>query len=164
MNANGAQLGIVVAMAHHGAIGNAGKLPWHLPEDLKRFKAITMGHAMIMGRLTHESIGRALPGRRNIVVSRQEGAQWQGCEVAQNFEQAVAMARATDDMPMVIGGAQLYAQALPFATRLYVTYVDREVEADAFFSPIDFNAWVVTSTVEASTWVRFVDYERRTKT
>jgi dihydrofolate reductase len=128
-----APLAMIVAVARNGVIGREGTLPWHLPEDLKHFKETTEGHAIIMGRKTHESIGRRLPKRRNIVVTRTKGAVSPGCETTSSLEEAIALARATDACPFVIGGASLYERALPLATELYVTTIDRDVEGDTCF-------------------------------
>jgi dihydrofolate reductase len=100
---------------------------------MRHFKAQTMGHAIIMGRTTHESIGRALPGRRNIVLSRRSHVTFPGCEVAASLEDALTLARTTDDEPFVIGGAAAYAEALPKATRLLLTCILREVPGDVYF-------------------------------
>lgn len=131
---------LVAALAHRRVIGVANRLPWHLPEDLQRFKRLTMGAPVIMGRRTHESIGRPLPGRRNIVVTRQTQAAWPGCEVAHSLEEALTLA---GDVPevFVIGGAELYAQALPRADRLYLTLIDADYEGDAFFPAFDHKEW-----------------------
>jgi dihydrofolate reductase len=153
-------LALVVAMARNRAIGLCGKLPWHLPEDLKHFKALTLGHALIMGRKTHESIGRPLPGRRNIVVTRGRRT-FEGCETANSLGEAIGLARTTDAEPMVIGGAELYAQALPYATRLCVTEVDRDVEADAFFPAWHTDAWQEVRRVALAKGVTFVEWARR---
>jgi dihydrofolate reductase len=127
-----APLALIVAVARNGVIGRDGTLPWHLPEDLKHFKRTTNGHAIIMGRKTHESIGRPLPGRRNVVVTR-GGARFEGCETASSLEDAIVLARQTDDCPFVIGGASLYEGALPFATEVYLTEIDEDVEGDTRF-------------------------------
>ena len=127
-----APLALIVAVARNGVIGRGGDLPWHLSEDLKHFKKTTSGHAIIMGRKTHESIGRALPKRRNIVVTR-SGATFEGCETAGSLDEAVALARTTDPCPFVIGGASLYEEALPLATEIYLTTIDEDVEGDTFF-------------------------------
>jgi dihydrofolate reductase len=123
---------MIVAVARNGVIGKAGDLPWHISEDLKHFKQCTSGHAIIMGRKTHESIGRRLPQRRNIVVTR-GGAPFAGCETAGSLDEAIALARTTDPCPFVIGGASLYLEALPIATELHLTTIDQDVEGDAFF-------------------------------
>ena len=128
-------------MAKNRVIGHAGGLPWHLPEDLKHFRAVTSGHAIIMGRRTHASIGRALPERRNIVLSATPGYTAPGCEVAHSLDEALALARALDPEPRVIGGATLYRQALPLATRIYLTEVDREPTGDTRFPELDATEW-----------------------
>jgi len=130
--ASAARLALIVAVARKGVIGRDGNLPWHVSEDLKHFKKTTSGHAIIMGRKTHESIGRALPKRRNIVVTR-SAAAFEGCETAGSLEEAIALARTTDDCPFIIGGASLYDEALPLATELHLTTIDRDVEGDTFF-------------------------------
>lgn len=154
-----APLALVVAIADGGVIGKEGGLPWHLPEDMRHFKAVTMGHAIIMGRKTHASIGRPLPGRRNIVVSRTVDA-FEGCEKASSLEEAIALARATDDEPRIIGGAAIYEAALPLATRIFLTEVHREVEGDAFFH-LDRSGWREVERRPGETeGVEFVTLER----
>ncbi|MGB8223815.1 MAG: dihydrofolate reductase [Polyangiales bacterium] len=128
-----APLALIAAVARNGVIGKDGTLPWHLTEDLKRFKKTTVGHAVIMGRKTHDSIGRPLPGRRNIVISRAAGAVFSGCEAARNLDEAIALARSTDPCPFVIGGASIYEEALPLATELHLTTIDEDVEGDTHF-------------------------------
>jgi dihydrofolate reductase len=154
-------LGLVVAVARNGGIGLRNALPWRIPEDLKRFKAVTLGHAVVMGRATHESIGRPLPERRNVVVSR-TATVLPGCEVARSLDEALTLARTTDPMPMVIGGAQLYAEALPQVTHLFLTEVDREVDADTFFPAWDRREWREVKRERANTVpdVWFIDLER----
>jgi len=131
------RLGLVVAIARGGVIGHDGGMPWQVPEDLKHFKAVTLGHAIVMGRKTYESIGRPLPRRRNLVVSRNPNLQLPGCEVYGSFSEALAAARETDPMPMIVGGAALYAEALPEATDLFVTELDLDVPGDTFFPSFD---------------------------
>ncbi len=132
-------LALIVAHARNRGIGLRGRLPWHVPEDLQRFKALTMGHALLMGRATHQSIGRALPGRRNVVLTRSP-ARFEGCETAPSLDAALALV-ADEPLPFVIGGAQLYREALPRATQLFLTFIDREVEADVFFPEVDLHGW-----------------------
>ncbi len=127
-----APLALIVAVARNGVIGRDGSLPWHVPEDLKHFKQLTTGHAIIMGRKTHESIGRPLPKRRNIVVTR-SGASFDGCETAHSLDAALELARKTDPRPFIIGGASLYEEALAQATELHLTTIDQDVEGDTFF-------------------------------
>lgn len=154
-----APLALVVAVSDRGVIGKGGELPWRLPEDLRHFKATTMGHAIIMGRKTHASIGRPLPGRRNIVVSRTADA-FDGCELARSLEEAIALARTTDPEPRIIGGATLYDEALPLATKIFLTEVHLEVEGDTFFH-LDRAGWRETSRRAADTeGVEFVTLER----
>jgi len=154
-----ARLAMVVAIGDGGVIGKDGELPWRLPEDLQHFKAMTMGHAIIMGRKTHASIGRPLPGRRNIVVSRTADG-FDGCELARSLEEAIALARTTDDEPRVIGGAQIYEEALPLATRIFLTEVHRKVDGTAFFH-LDRSGWRETSRRKGeSEGVEFVTLER----
>jgi dihydrofolate reductase len=131
---------LIVAADARGGIGREGRLPWHLPEDLKRFKALTMGKPIIMGRRTHRSIGRPLPGRRNIVISRSEGLELAGCETAGSLEAALELA---GDAPeaCVIGGAEIYRLALPIADVLHLTRVEAVVDADTFFPEIDPGEW-----------------------
>lgn len=154
-------LGLVVAVARNGGIGLRNALPWRIPEDLKRFKAVTLGHAVIMGRATHESIGKPLVERRNIVVTKTL-AQVAGCETAPSLLAGIELARTTDAMPMIIGGAKLYAEALPLVTHLFLTEVERDVEADTFFPPWRRDEWREVSRTPAQTPdVFFVNLERR---
>lgn len=127
---------IVVAVARNGVIGRGGGLPWRLPHDLRRFKAITMGHPVVLGRKTHESIGRALPGRRNLVVSRRADVALPGCEVVASLDEALARCWADGAVPHVVGGGELYAQALPLATRVEWTDVHAEPDGDVRFPPL----------------------------
>lgn len=140
------KLSIIVAMANNRAIGKDNKLLWHLPEDLKYFKRITMGKPIIMGRKTFESIGRPLPGRLNIVVTRQQDWQYEGVRVVNSIEEAMKVGEAHaflngDDEVMMIGGAELYQATLPQAQRLYLTRVDTEIDGDAFFPEVDESIW-----------------------
>ncbi|MBM4777835.1 MAG: dihydrofolate reductase [Archangiaceae bacterium] len=154
-------LGLVVAVARNGGIGLRNALPWRIPEDLKRFKAVTLGHAVIMGRATHESIGKPLVERRNIVVTKTR-AEFPGCETAPSLTAALELARTTDAMPMIIGGAKLYAEALPLVTHLFLTEVERDVEADTFFPAWRREEWREVSRLPAQTPdVFFVNLERR---
>jgi len=133
-------ISLIVAIAENGVIGARNQLPWHLPDDLRHFRAITTGHTVITGRKNYESIGRPLPNRRNIVVSRQRGFDAPGCLVAHSLDEALAMA-ATESEVFVIGGAQLYAQALPFATRLYLTEIHTTVPGDTMFPVFERDEW-----------------------
>jgi dihydrofolate reductase len=126
------RVSLIVAMDRQRVIGNQGRLPWHIPQDLKRFKALTMGHSMIMGRKTHESIGRLLPGRRSIIVTRQRGYAVPGALVVHAIEEALE-ACAGEAEVFVIGGAEIYAQSLDAATRIYLTEVHDCVRGDTWF-------------------------------
>ena len=137
---------MIVAMANNGAIGKNNKLLWYLPEDLRYFKRITMGKPIIMGRKTFESIGRPLPGRLNIVVTRQTGWHHEGVRATHNLDEAVQIANAQAFIDgveelMVIGGAELYQNALPRADKLYLTRVNADIEGDVFFPKLEENAW-----------------------
>jgi dihydrofolate reductase len=134
------EVSIVVAADEHGGIGRVGKLPWHLPEDLRRFKALTMGKPVVMGRRTWESIGRALPGRHNIVVSRQAGRSIPGGTVVPSLEAALAEAGPVPEV-CVIGGAEIYREALPIADTIHLTRVHASVAADTFLPAFDFAEW-----------------------
>jgi dihydrofolate reductase len=133
-------LAMIAAVARGGVIGADNTLPWHLPEDMRHFRDLTTGHAIILGRKTYDSIGRPLPKRRNIVVSRQRGLVLEGCEVAHGVDDAIALARSSDDCPFVIGGAAIYAAAMAQATILHLTRVDADVPGDVHFPelPSDF--------------------------
>jgi dihydrofolate reductase len=135
---------LIAAVAANGVIGAANRLPWHLSEDLKRFRALTTGHAVIMGRKTWESLPRALPQRQNIVVTRQAGLKAAGAQVAHSFP--AALARVEMPAPVFcIGGGELYRAALPFASKIHLTEIAREFEGDARFPPLDGSEWRETS-------------------
>jgi len=129
------RVSLIAAMAENRVIGRDNQLPWRLSADLQHFKALTMGKPIIMGRKTYESIGQPLPGRTNIVITRDSAFQAEGCEVVHSIEQALAVARDCEEV-MVIGGANLYRQMLDRADRLYLTLVRAEVEGDALFPEI----------------------------
>ena len=138
-------LALVVAMTPDRVIGKDGGMPWHIPEDLKHFRRVTMGHAIIMGRKTHESIGRPLPRRRNIVITRNRDAAFEGCEVAHSLGDAIAMARdGGDDEPRIVGGGAIYDLALPLATKLYLSEVELDVEGDTHFPEYEPSRWTET--------------------
>lgn len=140
-------ISIIVAVSSNNVIGAERALPWHLPEDLQRFKKVTMGKPMIMGRETFESIGRPLPGRTNIVLSRQNGLDIAGCEVVNTVDAALAAAGDVDEV-MVIGGGEIYRQFLPMADRIYLTRVQAEVDGDTRFPELDMDEWDVTAVAE----------------
>lgn len=142
---------LVAAVAGNGVIGAANDMPWRLPSDLKRFKAITMGKPVVMGRKTWESIGRPLPGRTNIVVSRDKDFRPAGAHAAASLEEALELARSKaggDGEICVIGGGQIYEQAMALADRLYITHVLAEPDGDIRFPPIDPRQWTVAEEAE----------------
>lgn len=143
MSGEGRRLSIIAAMARNGVIGIANRLPWHLPEDLQHFKRLTMGHHIIMGRKTYASIGRPLPGRETVILTRDRGFQAPGCLTAHTLYEAI---EACGDDPEVfcVGGAEIYAQALPLADRLYLTEIQAEYAGDAYFPTIDRKLWQET--------------------
>lgn len=134
---------LVVAADEAGAIGQAGGLPWRLPADLQFFKRVTMGHPLVMGRKTHESIGRSLPGRLNVVVTRDPAYRpFEGAVVADSLEDALAKAAEADgEEAMVIGGAEIFRQALPMAERIYLTRVHATFDADTFLPDVPPGQW-----------------------
>jgi dihydrofolate reductase len=157
---------LILARARNGVIGARGGLPWRLPEDLAFFKRTTMDHPILMGRKTWESIGRPLPGRRSIVVSRDPAFAAAGAEVVQSLEQAIALCAGSDEI-FVIGGAQLYEEALPRADRLLLTEIHADFEGDTFLPAPAADRWTEAGReAHAPTETRsfgfdFVDYRRR---
>lgn len=140
-------ISIIVAASTNNVIGVQGELPWKISDDLRRFKALTMGKPIVMGRRTWESIGRPLPGRQNIVITRQADFAATGCEVVDSPAAALQAAGDADEV-MIIGGGQVYELFLPTAGRLHVTRVDTTIDGDAFFPAIDATDWQLTA-VEA---------------
>ncbi len=138
---------LIAALGRNLAIGRDGEMPWHLPEDLRHFKETTMGHPLIMGRLTFDAIGRPLPGRRTIVVTR--SLAWHHAEVesAHSFPEALALAGPADEV-FVVGGGQIYREAMPYATRMVLTEVDAAPAADTFFPEWVVDDWRETHRVE----------------
>ncbi len=133
---------IVVAVSENGIIGNAGELPWHLSSDLKRFKRITMGHCLLMGRATYDSVGRPLPGRRTVVLTRDRNLSIEGVRVANSWEEAVAHCEAAEEEEVfVVGGAQIYRLALPQVGKVHLTRVHCVVEGDASFPDLPEREW-----------------------
>ncbi|MGB0589581.1 MAG: dihydrofolate reductase [Myxococcota bacterium] len=153
---------MVAAVSRNGVIGRGGELPWHIPGDLAFFKRTTMGHAILMGRRTYDSVGKPLPGRRNIVVTRQPDLVIPGCDVVHSLQEAIATARAGGDSdPHVVGGSSLYTEAMPLATRLILTEVDQDVEdGDTFFPEFNRSAWEEVSR-EAFDGYAFTELVRR---
>jgi dihydrofolate reductase len=157
-------LSLIVAHASNHVIGLNNTLPWHLPEDLKRFRALTMGHHIIMGRKTYESLGRLLPGRTTIIITRNKDFKVEGALIAHSL-QAALMLTGSDTEPFVIGGAELYKDGLKHATKLYITEVHADYEGDAFFGPIDLAQWKENerenSVTEAGLKYSYVTYSLR---
>ena len=159
---------LIAALDRHHAIGRGNAMPWHLPDDLKRFKALTLGRPVLMGRKTAESLGRALPKRRNLVLTRGGQAPFEGMEAVASLDEALRIARIDGaDTLAVIGGGEVYALALPRAARMHLTWVDAEVEgADAFFPRFDPDDWRVTAREAHAADARhahafeFVDFAR----
>ena len=155
---------VIAAVADNNAIGLDNGLPWHLPEDLKHFRSLTMGHHIIMGRKTYESLGRLLPGRTTVIVTRQTDYCVAGALVAGSLEEAISLC-ANDDEVFVIGGAELYKLALPVADKLYLTEVSGEFAADTFFPEYDKAAWREVAherlVSESGLAFSFVVYERQ---
>lgn len=159
-------ISIIVAIAHNNVIGAGNSLIWHISEDLRRFKAITTGHPVIMGRKTYESIGRPLPNRTNVVITRQADFAVEGCTVVHSLQEASALFPENEEL-FIIGGGQIYAEALPLAKRLYLTEVDADYEGDTYFPQWDQSEW---NLIEKDTFLRgeefdkpfaFLTYEKR---
>ena len=133
-------LSMIVAHANNRVIGKDNDMPWHLPADLAYFKKTTLGKPIIMGRKTYESIGRPLPGRKNIVISRDASYQADGIDVVGSVEDALALVRDVEEV-MVIGGGAIYQHCLPTAQRLYITHIDAQIEGDTYFPEYDLKHW-----------------------
>ena len=149
---------LIAAVGANHVIGREGEMPWHLPEDLAHFKATTMGHTLVMGRKTYDSIGRALPGRRTVVMTSQIGWHAPSIEVAHSLAEALALAGPTE--VFIVGGGQVYREAMPFADQLMLTEVDQSPEGDAVFPTIDPEHWRETVR-QAHGGFAFVTYERK---
>jgi dihydrofolate reductase len=158
------RVSLIAAVAANRTIGKDGQLPWHLPADLRHFRRLTWGHPVIMGRRTFESMGKPLPGRANIVVTRGE-FHHPGVQVARSVEEALQLA-ADDGEVFVAGGAEVYRAALPLADRLYLTEIDRDFAGDTFFPDFDKDGWRLVESVEQAPTekvpfaLRFRTYER----
>ena len=165
MSSTRPQISIIAALARKRVIGRCNAIPWQLPQDLRRFKALTLGAPIIMGRKTQEAIGRVLPGRSNIVISR-HAEVCAGCLRAQSIEEALALAQPAPQVH-VIGGAQIYALALPLADILHLTEIDAEFDGDTWFPPIEPEQWQLVSheahSAEGAAGFKFAfaDYARR---
>ena len=155
-------ISLIVAASTNNVIGVQGELPWRLSADLKRFKALTMGKPIIMGRLTWESIGRPLPGRKNIVITRNKDFVADGCDVVASPAEALSAAGDADEI-MIIGGGQIYDLFLPKAGRLYLTRVHTDIEGDAWFPDIDADSWKLQSLEShTASYGNEFDFEFRT--
>lgn len=137
-------LTLIAAMSKNRIIGNNNELIWHLPADLKRFKSLTNGHHIIMGRKTYESLGRPLPNRTNIIITRQKDFQAPGCLIVHSLEEAIQKSIG-DEQPFIVGGAEIYKQALPYANKIELTIVDSEYDGDSSFPEIDAKKWEIVS-------------------
>lgn len=151
-----ANLSIIVATDLQGGIGIRNTLPWHLPEDLAHFKRMTSGHPILMGRKTFDSIGRPLPNRRNVVITRNADWAHAGVETAESLEAALALVG--DTPAFVIGGAQIFVDALPLTDTMIVTEIDKRFECDVFFPPIDPQQWEEVSRERHHSAVQQLDY------
>lgn len=161
------EIALIAALDRNYAIGRGNALPWHLPDDLKRFKALTLGKPILMGRKTALALGRALPKRRNLVLTRGGRVPFAGMEAVATLDDAIALAAGDSGALCVIGGGEVFALALPVATRMHLTWVDAEVEgADAFFPRFDSRRWRETmreahpADAHNAFGFAFVDYER----
>ena len=134
------KISLIAAMARHRVIARGGRLPWHMPTDLQYFKRMTLGKPVIMGRKTYEAMGKALPERQNIVVTRQVGYQATDCEVVGSLDEALILVQTAEEV-MVIGGGQLYQLALAQADRMYLTFIDAEIEGDVYFPEWNPSEW-----------------------
>ncbi|WP_135079956.1 dihydrofolate reductase [Terasakiella sp. SH-1] len=158
------RISMIVAVAENGAIGKDNKMLWHIPEDFKYFKTTTMGKPIIMGRKTYESIGRPLPGRLNIVITRDETWSVEGVSVVHSLDEAIELAKQDKGEEIfIIGGGTIYAQAMPMATRIHFTEIHRAYDADAHFPPLDTSLWQEISREDhaGDPDYSFVVYERR---
>lgn len=152
-------ISIIVAVAENGAIGCHNKLLWHISEDLKRFKRLTTGNPIVMGRKTFESIGRALPNRQNVVISRNSDLKIEGVDVVGSLEAAYDLLKDNEDI-FVIGGGEIYRQAMSTADKLYLTKVYQSPEGDTFFPDLNHDEWKEVSKEECEGY-DFIDYIRR---
>ncbi len=156
---------LIGAMAKNRVIGQNNRIPWRLPADMAFFKNTTMGHTVVMGRKTFESIGKPLNGRKNVIVTRTRGFAAHGCEVAHSVEEALA--KCEGETLFVIGGAEIYEQFMPYADTIYLTVIEQEMEGDAYFPEIDERKWREAArtpgvTDEKNPYVySFVTYERK---
>jgi len=156
------QISLIAAMASNRVIGHKGDIPWKIPGEQKMFKEITMGHTVIMGRKTYESLGRPLPGRTNIVITRQTAYQAPGCVIAHDLDGALASCSAEENEAFICGGGQLYLQALPMVDKIYLTVLSREIAGDTYFPEISEAEFEMTKSqrIEGVEPYSFYIYER----
>ncbi len=155
-------ISLIVAMASNRVIGNQGDIPWKIPGEQKRFKEITMSHTMIMGRKTFEAIGRALPGRTNIVITRQSDYQAPGCKVVHDLKSAIESCPSDEDEAFIIGGGQIYKETISTADRIYLTVLPREVSGDTYFPEFSESDFEIKKSdlIDAVEPYHFYIYER----
>ena len=156
------RISLIAAMAKNRVVGNQGVIPWKIPGEQKLFKKITLGHAVIMGRKTYESIGKPLPGRTNIVVTRQNPYQAEGCLVVHDLSSAINRCPEDEAEAFICGGGQLYQEALPLADRIYLTVIPREIPGDTYFPEISSADFRVkeSKVIEGIETYNFCIYER----
>lgn len=160
------KVSLIVAMANNRVIGINNTLPWHLPADLKHFKTLTMGHNILMGRKTYESIGKPLPGRTSVVITRNPNYTAEGVIIARSLEDAIVMCGGDPEI-YIIGGAELYRQAIQLADRIYLTEIELEITGDAHFTELDKNVWQESSRISHTPdeknlhHYHFVTYDRK---
>ena len=157
-------ISLIVAMSSNRVIGNKGEIPWKIPGEQKMFKKITLGHSVIMGRKTYESVGRPLPGRTNIVVTRQTDYKAPGCTIVHDFDGAIKSCSAEESEAFICGGGQLYRESLSVADRIYLTVIPREVTGDTYFPEIPEGEFAVTKSeiIDRGEPYHFYVYERKT--
>jgi dihydrofolate reductase len=159
-------ISIIVAIAQNNVIGNNNQLIWHIPGDLKRFKSITMGHTVVMGRKTFESIGKPLPGRKNVVISRQTNFKAEGCLVYNSLDKALDSLKNEGEI-FIIGGGEIYRLAMPISHKIYLTKIHKDFPGDTFFPEIPMEDWEITHEelisdgVKADFSYSYIDLERK---
>ena len=156
------KISLIAAVSKNGVIGEKNSLIWKLPEDMKRFRQLTAGKPVIMGRKTFESIGKPLPNRKNIIITRDKNYRAEGCIAVHSVDDALKAGKGAEEI-MVIGGAQIYKQFLPIANRMYLTFIDKDFEGDAYFPEYNKNEWKEISREEHQNTqfnYAFLDFER----
>ncbi|TXC93196.1 dihydrofolate reductase [Metabacillus litoralis] len=138
-------ISLIVAMDENRLIGKDNQLPWHIPQDLAYFKRMTMNHKIVMGRKTYESIGRPLPGRENIILTRNRSYKMDACKVLHSIEELLELSKNTDENIFVIGGAEIFKEILPYSDRLYMTHIHHNFEGDTFFPQLKDTDWETVS-------------------